>query len=174
MTPMQHQVRMMAAYNHYANTRLYDAAARCDAPTLQADRGAFFTSILGVLNHLVVTDSMWLTRMADGISPQGTKLDAILHDDFAALRAVRTALDARIIAHVETLSEGDLNGPLTYRTSTGSPFTQTRADVLAHFFNHQTHHRGQAHHLLGLAVGQRETTVLDLLGYQRSLTRTVP
>ena len=167
----QEHYRLLARYNEWANTRLYDAAARCDPAALAADRGGFFGSLLGVLNHMMVTDGMWMARIADGVSPRGTKLNEIPHEDFHALCTARQALDTSIIAHVESLDEASLAGTLTYATSTGAPFTQPLRHVLAHFFNHQTHHRDQAHHLVGLALGQKETPVLDLMAYQRSLLR---
>ena len=162
---------MMASYNRWANACLYDAAARCGAVAMAVDHGAFFGSLLGTLNHMMVTDRMWMSRMADGISPRGTRLNETLHGDFADLRAARQTLDGRIIVYVGNLSEVSLAAPLTYATSSGAPFSQPLHHVLAHFFNHQTHHRGQAHHLVGLALGQKETPVLDLLAYQRSLLR---
>jgi len=156
---------MMAAYNRWANRRLYGAAAAIPEPDYRADRGAFFGSLHGTLNHLQVGDLIWMQRFTgEGESPR--QLDAILHDDLASLRQAREALDQRIIAYAEALTEEGLAGRICYRT-TRSPaeLEQELAPLLLHFFNHQTHHRGQAHTLLTEITG--EAPSLDLLIYQR-------
>jgi uncharacterized damage-inducible protein DinB len=168
MGPHQEHVRMFAGYNRWANERLYAAAARLAPAALAEDRGAFFGSLLGTLNHLLVTDRLWLTRL-DGESPCGTPLDAILHRDLADLQAARQAEDQRLIGFVGALQEARLAAPLAYATTSGVAYSQPLHQVLAHLFNHQTHHRGQAHHLLGLALGREGTPVLDLLAYQRAI-----
>jgi len=76
--------------------------------------------------------------------------------------------DQKLVVHVHGLSEERLAAPLIYATTSGAPQSQPLHHVLAHLFNHQTHHRGQAHHLVGLALGRDKTPVLDLLAYQRS------
>ena len=96
------------------------------------------------------------------------RLDEVLHHDFADLRAARLVQDQKLVDHVHGLSEERLAARLDYATSSGAPQSQPLHHVLAHLFNHQTHHRGQAHHLVGLALGREATPVLDLLAYQRS------
>jgi uncharacterized damage-inducible protein DinB len=88
MGPRQEHARMFATYNRWANQRLYAAAAQLTPAALAEDRGAFFGSLLGTLNHLVVTDRLWLSRL-EGESPRGTRLDAMPYEDFAALQAAR-------------------------------------------------------------------------------------
>jgi uncharacterized damage-inducible protein DinB len=162
---------MFALYNRWANKRLYSCAAQLTPGALAEDRGAFFRSLLGTLNHLLVTDRIWMSRL-EGISPRGTKLDEVLHENFDELAAARSAQDQRIVDFVFGLSEDRLAKPLDYATTSGAPQSQPLHQVLDHLFNHQTHHRGQAHHLIGLAVGQEKTPVLDLLAYQRSAAPT--
>lgn len=158
---------MMAGYNRWANGRLLAAAAALSGDRLRADAGAFFGSMLGTLNHLLVADRIWMHRFTGKGEPPA-RLDAVLFEDLAALAEARRAEDERIIAHVAGLSEAALAGPLSYRTiSRPAPVTQPRWAALAHFFNHQTHHRGQAHAILtrhgeappsfDLVVFQRET-----------------
>lgn len=162
---MKSQFEMLAAYNRWVNERLYDAVARIPDADYRADRGAFFGSLHGTLNHLLVGDRIWMQRFTgEGTAP--TRLDAILYEDFAALRAARRAEDARIVSYIGALSEADLAGVVRYR-STRSPaeIEQRLAPLLLHFFNHQTHHRGQAHCLLTGLTGEAPT--LDLLAYQR-------
>jgi uncharacterized damage-inducible protein DinB len=156
-----------AAYNRWANVRLYDAAAKLSDADYRAERGAFFGSLNGTLNHLLVTDRIWLNRFT-GSGPQPTRLNDILFDDLAALTEARQAEDERIVAYVDGLSEADLAGTISYRTVTQpKDITQKLTPALAHFFNHQTHHRGQAHTLLTIAGGRDAAPPLDLLYFQR-------
>jgi uncharacterized damage-inducible protein DinB len=102
----------------------------------------------------------------DGAGRLPARLDEIVHDDFAGLRAAREAEDARIVFYVAALSEGDLAGTVRYRTITGpADIEQELLPVLINFFNHQTHHRGQAHCLLTRITNRAPS--LDLLMYQR-------
>ncbi|MCG8442067.1 MAG: DinB family protein [Caulobacterales bacterium] len=157
--------RQFAAYNAWANTRLYDAAATLSPEELARDCGAFFGSLLGTLNHLLVGDLIWMSRF-DGAGPVPDRLDAILHADLPPLRAARKREDARIRAYCDGLTPEQVSGTMTYRTIVNpAEVTQPRAAALAHFFNHQTHHRGQAHALLThLGYGAPS---FDLLIFQR-------
>lgn len=156
---------MLGHYNAWANVRLYDAAARLDETQYRADRGAFFKSVHGTLNHLLVTDRIWMKRFTgDGDAPD--RLDAVLFEGFDALRAARVAEDARIVAYVDGLDEARIAGMISYRrVSSPEQFVQQLAPALAHWFNHQTHHRGQVHAVLTGLVGQAPE--LDLLFFQR-------
>jgi uncharacterized damage-inducible protein DinB len=152
-------------YNAWANRRLYDAAADLSDADYRADRGAFFKSMHGTLNHLLVTDRIWMQRIT-GQGDAADRLDAILFDDFAPLRAAREAEDQRIITHVTGLDDAQLAGVIRYRrVSTPEMFEQPLTPALAHLFNHQTHHRGQAHTIL-TSLGLKAPE-LDLLYYQR-------
>ena len=165
---MQAHFSMLAGYNAWANRRLYDAAAALPDTDYRADRGAFFRSVHGTLNHLLVADRVWLQRFT-GTGEAPDRLDTILFDDLPALRAAREAEDARIVAFVERLDSARLAGVIRYRRiSTPDLMEQALMPALAHFFNHQTHHRGQAHALITGLRGARPEIVLDLLAYQRS------
>src|SRR5450631_4781070 len=94
----------LAAYNSWANLRLYEAAAAVSDGDYRADRGAFFKSLHGTLNHLLVGDRIWMQRFA-GKGELPPSLDAILYDDFAGLRAARISEDAHISAYIDALSE---------------------------------------------------------------------
>ena len=161
----------LAGYNAWANTRLYDACAKISDADYRRDEGAFFGSLHGTLNHLLMTDRVWIARCFGPEAAQGpvpTKLDAILHEDFAALRTAREKEDAAITRYVRALEESDYAGMIHYvRVSTPTPQQQPRAQALAHWFNHQTHHRGQAHMLLTRLGGKDAAPELDLLFYQR-------
>jgi len=165
MTGMKDHFSGFARYNAWANRRLYDAAAKLSDTDYRADRGAFFKSMHGTLNHLLTADWVWMHRFT-GQGPSPARLDEIQHERLADLSAAREAEDRRIVAYVDGLSEQQLAGTIRYRrVSTPEEFEQALAPALAHFFNHQTHHRGQAHSIL-CSFGRREL-VLDLLGYQR-------
>ena len=162
---MLSHVRMFAAYNSWANRRLYDAAGSVSDEQYRADRGAFFKSLHGTLNHLLVTDRIWMQRFTgEGDAPD--RLDAILFESLPDLRLARAAEDSRIEAYTAGLSEAALEGIIRYRrVSSPDEIAQRLGPALAHLFNHQTHHRGQAHCILtGLAA---DAPVLDLLAFQR-------
>lgn len=164
MTPSAHY-RMFARYNEWANGRLYDAAGRLSVEQYRADRGAFFKSVHGTLNHLLVTDRIWMQRFTgEGEAPD--RLDAVLFETFDELRAARVSEDNRILRYVEGLDEARISGTIRYRrVSSREEFEQELAPALAHWFNHQTHHRGQVHAVLTGLVG--EAPPLDLLFFQR-------
>jgi uncharacterized damage-inducible protein DinB len=154
-----------ARYNAWANRRLYDAAATLSDADYRADRGAFFKSMHGTLNHLLTADRIWLQRFT-GQGPSPSRLDEIQHERLPDLRAAREAEDRRIVGYVDGLSEQQLAGTIRYRrVSTPDEFEQALAPALAHFFNHQTHHRGQAHAIL-TNLG-KPAPELDLLFFQR-------
>ncbi|HYD67035.1 DinB family protein [Azospirillum sp.] len=153
-----------ARYNRWANRRLYDAVAELSDAQFREDRGAFFGSLRGTLNHLLVGDRLWFGRI-EGTGPMPTRLDEILHDRFDDLRAAREAEDERILRVVGGLDEARLAATFAYRTIKGEACEQPLAPVLAHVFNHQTHHRGQAHTLL--SQFGREAPAIDLIYFLR-------
>lgn len=162
---MKSRYTMFAGYNTWANARLYDAASRLANADYRADRGAFFKSMHRTLNHMVVADRIWMRRFT-GTGDAPTRLNAILYEDFAELRAARRAEDERIARYVEGLSDADFGRPLRYLTITNpTTIEQDLSPALDHFFNHQTHHRGQAHCLLTAITGDAPS--LDLIMYQR-------
>ena len=165
---MKSRYLMFAGYNAWCNERLYDAAALVSDADYRADRGAFFKSLHGTLNHLLVGDRIWMQRFTgQGEVPKG--LDAILFEDFAALRKARRAEDARLSRYIEALSDDDLKRTIRFRTfSNPADIEQVLSPALDHFFNHQTHHRGQAHALLSSVIGNDLTPSFDLIIYQRA------
>jgi uncharacterized damage-inducible protein DinB len=162
---MKQHYAMFANYNAWANRRLYDAAAALTDAQYREDRGVFFKSMHGTLNHLLATDRIWMQRFTgEGDAPD--RLDAILFEAFADLRRAREAEDARILTYIDGLDEARLAGVIHYRrVSTPEPQVQALAPALAHWFNHQTHLRGQAHAILTGLTGKAPE--FDLLYYQR-------
>lgn len=144
---MLEHCRLMAHYNAWMNQRLYAAAARMTDEERRANRGAFFRSIHGTLNHILVGDSLWMDRF-EGMPRDWRGFDHEVHADFAGLAQARRAMDERIAAFVLRLTPEAIASDLEYRTTSGEARRIPLTRALSHFFNHQTHHRGQAHCLL--------------------------
>lgn len=157
---------MFAAYNQWANGRIYDAAATLDESEFGRNAGAFFGSMMGTLNHLLAADRIWMKRFTgEGDAP--SSLDAILHRGLPSLRLAREAEDRRIVDWLSGMSDKALAGRFSYMTlSDMRTVSQRLAPALSHMFNHQTHHRGQAHMIL--TVLGRPSVPLDLVLFQRS------
>lgn len=163
---MKQHFQMMAAYNRWANGLVYDAAEQLSAEDYRRDVGAFFHSMNGTLNHILVADRIWMKRFTgQGEAPD--RLDAILHDTLPALRQAREAEDERIVAWIDGLDDDAFQGDFTY-TTVVNPRTvsQRLAPALSHLFNHQTHHRGHAH--MVLSVLGKEPPSLDLIYFHRT------
>lgn len=142
---MKDHFAMMAAYNAWANYRLMNAIAEAPEDDFRRDTGVFFESLRGTLNHLYVTDTLWMARLRDQPAPHWG-LNALPHPDRAALAARRRVLDRDIQGYVLSLGEAELETEVTFTTITNpAEVTMRRSNVLTHLFNHQTHHRGQAH-----------------------------
>ncbi|QRM54896.1 DinB family protein [Sinorhizobium sp. BG8] len=158
--------QMFAAYNAWANRNLYEAVSKVTDEEFRRDTGAFFKSLQGTLNHILVADRIWLKRLT-GQGEAPPSLDTVLFDDFAGLHAARVAEDARIIDWLTSLSEEDLKRDMTYSpVSSPIAFTHAVEPTLVHVFNHQTHHRGQAHS--GLTALGKPSISLDLIYFLRS------
>jgi uncharacterized damage-inducible protein DinB len=162
---MLRHFQMFADYNRWANERVYDACATLSGEDFRANMGAFFGSAQGTLNHLLAADRIWLKRFT-GTGDAPTALDAVLFEDFAALRAAREAEDQRIIGWVDSLTEDDLAATISYSPLTmPTKIEQPLGPILSHVFNHQTHHRGQVHTIL-TSLG-KPSLVLDLIYFLR-------
>jgi uncharacterized damage-inducible protein DinB len=159
--------RQLADYNNWANRRLYGAAMELPEEQYRRPTGVFFGSLHGTLNHLLLADRIWLKRLT-GEGDHPGALDAILFEDRDELLRARMAEDARLKRVVDGLSEADLAADVSYRTTSGKPYQQKRQDILMHLFNHQTHHRGQAHSCYSILTGA-EPPSLDLLQFQRGV-----
>lgn len=169
---LRSQIMLLAGYNQWMNTKLYDAAGRLSKGELTANRKAFFGSLLGTLNHIVVGDTLWLKRFATHPAqyvalehirdmPMPASLDQVLFGELAPLREHRERLDNIINEWAASLKEADLEHTLQYTNTKGIVGCRNFGSLVLHFFNHQTHHRGQATTLLSQA-GQ-DVGVTDLL-----------
>ena len=160
-------IGLLSHYNQWINEKIYQTSAQLSSSELVADRGAFFGSVLGTLNHIMVADFLWLKRFANHPSHHAAlnfirsidkpeALAEILFSDLSALWEEREHLDSTIIDWCQQLSYADLNHRLQYQNMKGEACVKPFGSLLLHFFNHQTHHRGQITTLLsqqGLDVG---------------------
>jgi uncharacterized damage-inducible protein DinB len=143
----------MARYNAWQNRQLFDLLEPLHLAELTRERGAFFGSILGTLNHLLWGDLLWMARLDGGDRPEGGVGDgASLHPTLGAWDAARFRADGRITGWAERLDNVALVGDLTwYSGATGREVTKPVAQCIVHMFNHQTHHRGQVHAMMTAA-----------------------
>jgi len=155
-------VRGMAAYNSEMNRRIYSAAGLLDEEERRADGGAFFGSIHRTLSHLLWSDVNWMSRFDGWDKPGGGVAGSPdFEPGWEALRAAREAADAGIEAWAGRLTAGEMARDLTWFSgSSQAEMTRPLWLLVAHMFNHQTHHRGQVHALLTRAGLRPEGTDL--------------
>jgi uncharacterized damage-inducible protein DinB len=139
--------QLLARYNTLANRALYEACAGLEDDERKKERLGSFGSIHGLLNHILVGDRIWMERFEGG-GATTPPLHTVLHANFPALRAAREAEDAQIEAFTSTLTEQFLSREFQYVNNRGNLHADPAPLVIAHFFNHQTHHRGQIHTML--------------------------
>jgi uncharacterized damage-inducible protein DinB len=176
MDALRH-VRLMADYNRWMNRRLVAACAALPPDALAQDRGAFFGSVLGTLNHLAVADSLWLRRFEhpghwDTLRaalewlPRPTGLRDAPAADIATYAVLRERVDTLIVDWCAELIFNDLDRVLAYRNMAGDAKQRQLGPLLSHFFNHQTHHRGQVTTLLFQAgVDPGVTDLISMPGF---------
>ena len=158
---MQEHFKRFAAYNAWANARLYDAATALTDFERKRDIKGYFQSLHGTLNHLLVADRIWLKRLT-GTGEAPAALGAILYDGFTTLREAREAEDERLSGYIAGLDRPDYEQILAYTDTRGEDKSLPVKVILTHLFNHQTHHRGQATQMLR-QLGVAEPPALDLL-----------
>lgn len=154
----------LARYNAWANARLYAEMEKLGPEQLVAQSAVNFGSILAIANHLVLVDRLWINRFTGQGAPV-TTVDAVPYPDLASLAAARRVEEKRLLALTDGLDPDRLESTLHYLTTEGTPCALPFAMCLMHCLNHQTHHRGQIHGLLGLC-GIKAADI-DLLGYRR-------
>ena len=157
--------RMMGRYNSWQNNQLFDIIDVIDPAETTRQRGAFFGSIQGTLNHLLWGDAMWMARFDGGAKPDGGIADSVaLHASLPDWRAARRDMDARITAWAEALSDAALKADLTWFSgAAGREVRRPLGLLVVHMFNHQTHHRGQVHKMLTEAGASAPVSDLFLM-----------
>jgi uncharacterized damage-inducible protein DinB len=139
--------RVLARYNRIANERLYETCAQLDLAEYRKHRQGSFGSIHALLNHMLLADRIWTSRFAGG-GKTTPPLDSILFDTFPELHSARVAQDAEIEAFFAGVDGDFLHRELRYVNSLGKDSVAIAPLAALHFFNHQTHHRGQVHVML--------------------------
>lgn len=171
-------LQLMSQYNQWMNQKVYQTVGQLEPEELTGDRGAFFGSILGSLNHIYVADVIWLSRFAQhpqkyaALStlpelPSYKLLDQTVANDLETMTIIRQKLDEIIINWCQELKSEELETNLNYHDTKGNLYRKNFGQLIYHFFNHQTHHRGQVTTLIsqqGLDVGV--TDLLKLLPEQ--------
>ena len=158
-------VQRLARYNRWQNDSLYKAAAPLSESERHADGGAFFGSIDATFRHLLWADMLWLSRFADHPAPAGRFKEATAHlVDFSSLMGARQSMDATLQRWAAGVTQAWLDSNVTWvSVLLGGERTQRAWILVTHLFNHQTHHRGQAHGLLTRFGATPEDTDLMLL-----------
>jgi len=169
------QLVLLSHYNRLMNERLYEATAKMPEALQREDRGAFFGSVIGTLNHILIGDILWLKRFARHPSGYRTlepvlmigdpaRLREIRFIDLAELKAARDRLDQTIVDWCAEVREEDLARPLAYRDFAGRPHRKNLGGLVLHLFLHQIHHRGQVTTLLSQAgIDFGDTDLPELL-----------
>jgi uncharacterized damage-inducible protein DinB len=158
--------RTMAAYNRWQNRNLYGAADSLSDEQRKQPRGAFFGSIHATLNHVLWGDQIWMSRLAGTPTPKAKSIkDSIAqYESWADLKATRAAFDETITDWTCRLDAGALDEDLTWFSgAAGRELTKPKGLLITHFFNHQTHHRGQVHCMLTQCGAKPEATDLPAL-----------
>ncbi|MGI9424487.1 MAG: DinB family protein [Hyphomicrobiaceae bacterium] len=156
-------VRLMAKYNRWQNDSIYEAAGTLTDDQRRTDKGAFFGSVHGTLNHILWGDRMWMHRFTGSPKPALASIrnSKDFYEAWDDLCTQRVAVDDEIAAWAASLSEAWLQDDLSWLSgSSQSEVTKPRWVLVAHMFNHQTHHRGQVHCLLtGFGANPGDTDI---------------
>ncbi|MEL6645578.1 MAG: DinB family protein [Pseudomonadota bacterium] len=158
-------VRTMARYNRWQNQILFSAAGTLSHEDRITDRGAFFGSIQATLSHLLWGDTMWMSRFDGGDAPAGGIAGStVFAPDWDGLKAARAEMDARILRWADAFQPVAPDTMLSWHSGAlGRDVEKPLALCITHFFNHQTHHRGQVHAMLTSAGARPDDTDLFMM-----------
>ena len=175
MSTFLESYQWLARYNRWLNQRLYAACGGLSDAERKKDRAAFFKSIHQTLTHLVLADKMWLSRFAaqsHGVTPllpavvampPGTDYTSDAYPEWADLKQTRDVVDAAIEQWLASMPPEVLLTTMRYSNTKGIERAHPVWQAMTHFFNHQTHHRGQVTTLLtqaGVDVGVTDLIAL--------------
>lgn len=179
-------LQLMSQYNQWMNQKIYQIAQQLGNDKIQQEQGAFFSSIFDTLNHIYVADIIWLRRFAQHAKQYPsldklpelasyTALNQTVADNIKTLNKLRQELDNIIINWCQEIDSQDLEYQLSYTDTKGNAYQKNFGQLIHHFFNHQTHHRGQASTLIsqqGLDVGV--TDLLKIIPEQQDVRKSYP
>lgn len=160
--------RVMARYNRWQNEQLTRSFEGISDDELRKDRGAFFGSLFATANHLLWGDLLWLSRFDGGPGPKVSDLSKTDTTDatqnLAEWSTERFRLDGRFTAWAKQVTHTALSGNMTwYSGSIGREVSKPRMICVVQMFNHQTHHRGQIHAMLGAAGAEMPVTDIPFM-----------
>jgi len=151
---MKELFQLLSKYNAQTNAQMMGILEKLTAEQISKDVGSFYGSILGLLNHTLVTDTWWLKRLCkqfpelEQIKPklpdfhmEGWK--DIIWPSLAALKPIRLDVDEALQQACELLSNEQYNSVMEYKGWDGKDMQKTAWLVFLHLCNHQTHNRGQ-------------------------------
>ena len=142
---------MMTRYNAWQHRQLTVALDPVPEAEVVADRGGFFGSILGTLNHVLWADQIWMSRFDDSFdAPEGGIPESpFICADYAGWKEARAEIDRRMAAWASAITQEELSGDVAwYSGAAGRDMVKPRAFCITHMFNHATHHRGQVHTMM--------------------------
>jgi len=142
--------QMLARYNRIANERIFDRCVKLDDVEYRRTRSGSFGSIHHLLNHVLLGDQIWMDRFQGG-APKTPRLDMILAESFPELRSARHMQDTQIEEFFARLHDDFFSRSFSYTNHRGLNYVESAPVAVSHFFNHQTHHRGQVHVMLSQA-----------------------
>ena len=154
---------MLAHYNQWANQKLFSILTTLTEEQLNQDCGAYFKSLMQTANHLLVGDLLWFERIKGAVA-SNYALGEILYPQIMSLIPARFEHDQCLIGFLNEYDEAAFNRLITY-IRRGQTYTEPLIEILAHLFNHQTHHRGQMHSMVFQLTGK--SLELDLIFFQR-------
>ena len=149
--PWSDHHRRAARYNRWINESLYQRCSTLSDEQLNEDAGLFFRSVIGTLNHLLITDLLWLQRMSNAYPileelreiAFPAQLDGCISDQLAMLWPLRQRVDDVMVRWTDLLRQDDARAVIEYTSTAGDEYAKAVDEILQHLFNHQTHHRGQ-------------------------------
>ena len=154
MADLAHHMYTMAANNAWANHRLLAACAQLSQEDFAAKRTSFFPSLKATLNHIVTVDWYYVDGLERAVRREPANADAIRFFDppepFATcveISVAQHAVDQRLLAVCRNLTDAQMEMPVAITRRAGVQH-ETATRLLAHLFQHQIHHRGQAHAML--------------------------
>ena len=164
---------LKAQYNHWMNNRLYGLCQSVSDEERKRNLGAFFQSIHGTLNHILLADLLWLSRLGLPVACRANSLADILYEDYHQLTVARHEVDALLTNYIGSLTDTDIAQSIQYKRLQSDDVNELPLGlILTHLFNHQTHHRGQLTTLMtqiGIEVG-----VTDMISMPLAATLLAP